>query len=52
VNAEISMIPSRPMLITPARSEINAPSDGSKIGVVTRKIDARNAALKMPSSTL
>jgi hypothetical protein len=39
------------MLITPALSDSNAPSDGSNIGVVTRRIDARNAALNIPSMT-
>ena len=37
--AENSMMPSRPMLTTPAREVIIAPNAASKMGVVTRKIE-------------
>ena len=45
-------MPSKPILSTPAFSEMSAPSDGKRMGVVTRRIAARNTALKMPSMTL
>src|SRR5260221_6697662 len=45
VKAADSIVPSSPMLITPALSLMSAPSEGSRMGVVTRRIAPRKAAL-------
>ena len=47
--AEISMVPSSPMLAHPARSEIMAPKAARRMGVEIRKMEAAKVALKMES---
>src|SRR5439155_2022711 len=40
------MMPSSPIFTTPPRSACTAPSDASRIGIVTRIAEARSATLK------
>ncbi len=47
VRAEIIMIPSRPMLVTPARSATTAARAAKRMGVVMRKMEKTKASEKM-----
>ena len=47
VRAEIIMIPSRPMLVTPARSATTAARAAKRMGVVMRKMEKAKASVKI-----
>ncbi len=47
VRAQIIIIPSRPILVTPARSAITAASAAKRMGVVIRKMEKTKVSEKM-----
>jgi hypothetical protein len=47
VSAPVSIMPSRPRLSTPARSEICSPSPASSSGTATVSVPAMNAVMKV-----
>ncbi|MNN37477.1 hypothetical protein D3C81_1514270 [compost metagenome] len=51
-NAEVNMIPSRPIFTIPARLEMSAPRAANRIGVVTRRTENANSVVKMTAKKL